>query len=188
MGFGTSVNTVPLWFKVLAPLLVICIGAAATIHAIKDSELPENAKPHAIEARFSKQIEALEELAMNYSPPPAHSMKKVRGKSDPDKVEVSREIKREAEEIQSVYTRIKEKLAKYDHLFVDPAIVGVQIYYHPSRFSTIRESIKVECSSRRFTGNQKLIKYEKVMLDPAGKKRGFRLVIDLNLIEGDPAN
>lgn len=171
---------------------------------IANRDLPPCADPEAIEARFAKQIEFLKDLAVSF---PFEQHLPVSRRPDEKQIE---EFRAELEKYQGTMEEWQRRVDQGADLFADPAIIGASVINdHSSQYVTrtvikeceeleeswfgaMLESISGGASSpgvdkpavrRLHVVGRRLVRIENLFLDPAGKRRGYQLVIDLDRLE-----
>jgi len=175
------------WLIVIS-VFIFVIAAGAFLLMMK--ELPPCAEPEAIEKRFAEQIACLRELAEScdadgfIAGPPS------------GKEEGAESIKR-LKDSEAWWKSVEEKA----DLFSDPVILGVSVviiapnmqishvvkeYDEPSgSFPLSGEESGVDRPATRllFAGARFFVEYENRFMDESGMERGYRMILDLDLLE-----
>ena len=173
------------WRMVLVPV-VLFLGLVLSVGIrIFTERLPACARPAAIQARFSEQIEFLERLAETRSDSACPG-------------ELTQDFERQ---IRTLFEWERHAAAEKD-LFSDAVILGAGVV-ESCEGATVNTEIKPydelarswsrtmfwpkvkewPASSLWYVGRRQVVRYEDRVTDASGKNRGFRLILDLELLE-----
>jgi len=191
-----SAPKIPEWLLILALAIVFLLIIAVGAFIVMSRDLPPNAEPEAIRARFAEQIAFLEELAASHT---AEEFDETEMDATKDPSALIEHIEKEKEWMGPV--------EEHADLFSDPVILGAYIITRYTNRRTTFISVKVfedepEPSiplSRNTPGvnqpalsiwqarKKRWITYENLVLNAAGEKRGYQLILDLDLLKKEAA-
>ena len=181
---ATRTSRIPTWVKIGIPLLILLVLAVAVAVQVLLDELPPAAQPDALQVRFAQQLSFLEDLAVSY---PSEACE-VLASEDPTRlVEM---------EVDAAW---QERLAEGRALFSAPGILGayVSVCHEDDRrvfavagstIATLRLpqvplDVDKPTVNREYTGDLQLVRYENLVLDRSGERRGYELLLDLEPLE-----
>ena len=180
----------------LVPIILVLTAIALGAFLLLTRELPDCARPKAIQDRFKPQLAVLEALATS---PEVDAFQAMIGKKDWSKEGLARQV----EKIQAWNARAEREAPLFD----DPAILGASVTIHSAR-SVSRMGVKAfdepegmialpggsqdegyPSVTLWFTGTRFLAEYEARFPEVSGVQRGYRLFFDLErLKESGPSD
>ncbi len=174
---------IPTWLKIVIPILVLGVILVAALASLITEDVPPNAQPAALEARFPEQLAFLRELASDLP---------VQGCGERSREELLALI----DELKLWQKRVEAGL----HLLDDPVILGAEIIqvcggaqstygiksyegsdsaWSASMLSSSEDRPPV---SLWFAGTQRQVRYESPIDDSGPEPVVIRLILDLEAL------